>query len=552
MPTLRELASSGTGRRTLQELAQSTSKINPIAESILQGIKNIPEAITTGVGEIASSSAVPPDPSQGIIDRILQVLKGGARGATAGIVDPEGGQTEAEIAQQTLGQTLGSFVPFGKGLKLLKAGGVPTRAGAPIVAGTMGAAEPLSRGDIPGALEGGTTGTGIAGLVELLGAGVRGGTRLAARPATSLLEKETVSQVSRLGPGGILESPLAGRVRNPLTNRTAFEAVERQFADQVGLQGTFKTTLPEISAKIPSKKLGLDANDVATLKQVRQLKANVRDSGNLAQLNELEASILAKTRTKFDPQNKAQQAVIDLQEALETSNGNLSLGEFQLHAQKIGKLAQSSDPQIFGLSGRVYKSLMDDLRKSKTPQAEALLKANKIARQNIASNELSDLATKTGSQFDEFGQLQVKPQVISKQLATNKFFRESFPKAQLAEIEATLKEVFKFRKGGDITRTIEKKGFGIQDLLDRPFIAAGAFSLIMRSLDLPIGFDVAFAAMVTYPRLITRAATLPGGRAFLRNLYKDAAPSLGNIEKTAIIASFNKSREKEQEILNQE
>src|SRR5690348_2944062 len=130
----------------------------------------VPGALVDMAKSVGKAAITPPE--EGMFDishapeRLLDVAKGLASGATAGIYQPEA-TNEAQAARQTLGNLAGYALPFGAAVKGAEALGAGRLASEVIAGAATGAAAPAVRGEPTEAAKGAVTGGVLGGAFNV-------------------------------------------------------------------------------------------------------------------------------------------------------------------------------------------------------------------------------------------------------------------------------------------------------------------------------------------------------------------------------------------------
>jgi hypothetical protein len=259
--------------------------------------------------------------------------------------------------------------------------------------------------------------------------------------------------------------------------------------------------------------------------------------------------------------------------------GGLAIDKLQQFKQSIGELTKVTGSATLGR--RLYRGLMDDLREAaKTnPGAAQALRANTIAGQNLAARDIADAVTYNGTLVDKFGRLRIQSNTLRKKLDTDELLQQ-LPEAKRKEVVDTLEEIFRANKrietaeGGVATaeagvkaatklrvpkNIVAKQPADLPEIISPIAPKAGFVSRTLgRGIGAATGGTLGAMTGVPYggyagayagaklgaqgadqlPQLIFQAALKPGGREFLKTMFADMPPMLGDIGKAAAISNF--------------
>lgn len=266
------------------------------------------------------------------------------------------------------------------------------------------------------------------------------------------------------------------------------------------------------------------------------------------------------------------------------SSGKLRLDQADRLLQLIGPNAGSS-----GLASRLYWSIMEDLRGSKDPMAQGLLKAKAVQRQDIAAGDVARMLRVVP---DKYGRPTVEPGAVKK---LNSMFEnyekdprllkwdervlvESVPAAERAELLQTFAGLFKQRSIVAETKKGLKQAKKVElEKVPKPKLEAEVFPeppeavflkeqplqwmsrqeqmqmesniyFAMRAAGMPIPSAVASSRLINIvPQWLFKIGMTPNGREFIKGLYKDTSVNIGDTAKLGALANYIRVHDQQQQ-----
>ena len=272
----------------------------------------------------------------------------------------------------------------------------------------------------------------------------------------------------------------------------------------------------------------------------------LRDAGKITNPADL-AYIQQQAQGAVRPTNAFEATVLKIQSDIASASGKLNPAEIQIQMHKLGPHLEN-----YGLARNLYKQFILDLKSSKLPEAQALLEANRVARQKFAAEELADVITMHGTHTDNQGFLRLSSGSAHDAIRRGKVDMEAFDSETRNEILSTLDQVFRASRGREIGVQLSRTGEVVSSIrpepsviAKHPWITAAATAPLLGPM-LGIGrmatVEAAYLLGTFYPRLIARTAQSPQGRTFLKTLYADMPPKVGDVAKFQALVQFMQSR----------
>jgi hypothetical protein len=364
------------------------------------------------------------------------------------------------------------------------------------------------------------------------------------------LDKATLNLAQRQGIQ--LTSPFGASLSNKLTNEQAF---------------AFLGEVPPGTAQLPLTNLQRAAESI--LSRFEPVPKALQPSKFMKTATELTGETPTLSGVPVGDMTAQQKAAwAPLLDTIKGHNqvGGLDLTKLAQFKQSIGDLTRVTGSEHLGR--QLYRGLMDDLRiAAKTdPVAAQALRANEIASQNLAAKDIADIVTMHGTQRTAAGKLVIKPNVIEKRVAEDELLKQLPPdqqkrfidtindvyriKTRVATAEARVKTAAKGVKAAGPESTLPEiitpgqasKLGGVSRFVSA---AAGAVaggvagSLVGHPYVGAVGgAELGRHAGEQLSQLIFQIALKPRGQDFLKTLFADIPPVVGDAAKLAALQNF--------------